>query len=178
MIFNKKIWLPVILSGLLSACGAYSSADTAASPDEAFVNTTNEITSGVIFTYNNKEYDLQERNPDVNAFMAEITAGSAIVVEGHIGPDNGYYGIFDTKTETFVKDIEGANLTWRDDDISTAAYTLWSEIYDYDGDLLANLDLSESEYISDLSWGDSRHLSVEISSIDNETRDIREIVVD
>ena len=55
-------------------------------------------------------------------------------------PDVGYYGIFDTETETFLKDIEGANLTWRDDDISTAAYSIWSEIYGYDGNLqLANL---------------------------------------
>ncbi len=62
----------------------------------------------------------------------------------------------------------------RDDDISTAAYNLWSEIYDYDGNLLADLDLSESAYISGLSWKDSHHLTAEISSIESEEPNILE----
>lgn len=114
----------------------------------------------------------------VNSLMAETPVGGVIVVEGHIGPDAGYYGIFDTETEAFVKDIEGANLTWRDDDISTAVYNLQSEIYGYDGKLLKKLDLTESEYISGLTWKDSQRLTVEISSINSEAPETLEIAVD
>ena len=177
MNFIKKTWILIALCLLLTACGADAPAVPADPPEEPLVETAGEPAPGVIFTYNGKDYDLQERNPIVNALTAETPVGSVIVVEGHIGPDPGYYGIFDTETETFVKDIEGANLTWRDDDITTAAYNLWSEIYNYDGDLLADLDLSESEYICGLTWKDSQHLTAEISSINSESPEALEITV-
>ncbi len=47
----------------------------------------------------------------VNSLMGETPVGSFIIVEGHIGPDNAYYGVFDTETKAFVKDIQGSNLT-------------------------------------------------------------------
>ena len=177
MNFIKKTWILIVLCLLLTACGADSSTAPVDPPENPPVETANEPVPGVIFTYNRKNYDLQERNPIVNALTAETPVGSVIVVEGHIGPDAGYYGIFDTETETFVKDIEGANLTWRDDDITTAAYNLWSEIYNYDGDLLADLDLSESEYICGLTWKDSQHLTAEIRSINSETPEALEVIV-
>ena len=177
MNFIKKTWILIALCLLLTACGADSPTAPADPPENPPVETSNEPVPGVIFTYNGKDYDLQERNPIVNALTAETPVGSVIVVEGHIGPDAGYYGIFDTETETFVKDIEGANLTWRDDDITTAAYNLWSEIYDYDGGLLADLDLSESEYICGLTWKDSQHLTAEIRSINSETPETLEVIV-
>lgn len=176
MNFIKKTWLLIFLCLLLTACGA-DSPTAADPPEEPSVETTENPASGVIFTYNGKDYDLQERNPMVNSLSAETPVGSAIVVEGHIGPNAGYYGIFDTETETFVKDIEGANLTWRDDDITTAAYNLWCEIYNYDGGQLADLDLSESEYICGLTWKDDQHLTVEIRSINSETPETLEITV-
>lgn len=178
MNFIRKTWLIMILCLLLTACGADSPTAPTDPPEEPPVETTGEPASGVIFTYNGKDYDLQERDPMINSIMAETPVGSIIVVEGHIGPDAGYYGIFDTETEAFVKDIEGANLSWRDDDISTAAYSIWSEIYGYDGNLLKKLDLSESEYISGLTWKDSQHLTVEISSINSEAPETLEIAVD
>ena len=177
MNFIKKTWILIVLCLLLTACGADSSTAPVDPPENPPVETANEPVPGVIFTYNRKNYDLQERNPIVNALTAETPVGSVIVVEGHIGPDAGYYGIFDTETETFVKDIEGANLTWRDDDITTAAYNLWSEIYNYDGGLLADLDLSESEYICGLTWKDSQHLTAEIRSINSETPEALEVIV-
>ena len=125
-----------------------------------------EPLEGVIFTYQGKEYDLREREAGVNSLMGETQVGTFLVVEGHINPNIAYYGIFDTESETFVKDILGTHLTWREDDITTAAYDVWSDscIYGYDGQLLAQLDLAESEYVYSLSWTDSRHLSVNITS--------------
>ncbi len=178
MNFLKKIWLPIVCGMLLFACGTSSPIESAAPPKELLAETTDGLTPDVIFTYNGKDYDLQERNQEVNALMAVTPVGSVVVVEGHIGPHNGYYGIFDTETEMFIKDIEGANLTWQDDDIFTAAYNVWSEIYGYDGSLLVDLDLSESEYISGLSWKDNQHLLVEINSINSEASGIREIAIE
>lgn len=177
MNFIKKTWLLIVLCLLLTACGADAPAVPADPLEKPPVETTGEPASGVIFTYNGKDYDLQERNPMVNSLITEIPVGSIIVVEGHISPNVGYYGIFDTEAETFVKDIEGTNLTWRDNDISTTVYSLWSEIYDYDGGLLKKLDLSESEYVSGLTWKDSQHLMVEISSINSEEPETLEIAV-
>lgn len=48
------------------------------------METIGEPASGMIFTYNGKDYDLQERNPMVNSLMAETPVGGVIVVEGHI----------------------------------------------------------------------------------------------
>lgn len=168
---------PIFVSVLLMLfCTSCRTAGTE-NQKEPSSEITDAPISGVVFSYNGKYYDLQEREPMVNSLMGETPVGSFIIVEGHIGPDNAYYGVFDTEAKAFVKDIQGSNLTWRDDDISTAAYNLWSEIYDYDGNLLADLDLSESAYISGLSWKDSYHLTAEISSIESEEPNILEITV-
>ena len=157
----KKLWFLFALCLLLTACGAASSEKTPEEPAGALPAEVPETSdSGVIFTYNGKNYDLQEREP------GETQAGTFLVVEGHINPKIAYYGIFDTEAEAFVKDILGTHLTWREDDITTAAYDVWSDscIYGYDGQLLAQLDLAESQYVYSLNWTDSRHLSVDITS--------------
>ncbi|RAZ93451.1 hypothetical protein DK853_40210, partial [Klebsiella oxytoca] len=77
----------IALCLLLTACGADAPAVPADPPEEPLVETAGEPAPGVIFTYNGKDYDLQERNPIVNALTAETPVGSVIVVEGHIGPD-------------------------------------------------------------------------------------------
>lgn len=35
----------------------------------------------------------------------------------------------------------GCNLIWYDDDITTAVYSFWSGVYDYEGNMLASLIL-------------------------------------
>lgn len=135
---------------LLSACGAEVPSD--------------ESPVGVIFAYNGREYDLQERASEVNALLGETQAGKVLVVEGHCSPHAAYYGIFDTEAGNFVKDIIGTNLVWREDDITTAVYNCGSEIYDYEGNLLCDLKLGKNEYIGSLTWTGSRYLTVEIDS--------------
>lgn len=114
MNFIKKTWILIALCLFLTSCGADAPAVPAGPPEDPLVETAGEHVSGVIFTYNDKDYDLQERNSMVNALMAETPVGGTIVVEGHIVPNVAYYGIFDTETETFIKDIEGARFSWRD----------------------------------------------------------------
>lgn len=96
-----------------------------------------------IFTYHGVDYDLAERNQSINALMGQYPVGKYIVVEGHTGPKNIIYCVFDTEAEQFIKDFAGTNLIWRGDDLTTAVYTFWSEIYDYEGRSLGSVELPE-----------------------------------
>lgn len=107
---------------------------------------------GTVFTYNDQSYDIADRIPSVNAIMSCAVVGKNIVVEGHIGPKNGVYCMFNTETEEFDKDIFGTHLIWYDEDISTAVYSLWSDIYNYDGDVIATVDGDEGSIIYELAF--------------------------
>lgn len=126
---------------------------------------------GTVFTYNGVEYDLTEQSAAVNAIMDVRQAGDYLVIDGHVGPQNGVYCIFDTKTESFVKTIAGANLVWRGDDLSTAVYCFWSDVLDYDGNVLMQCDLADGEYIYDLSFSeDGQAILITIVSNDGAER--------
>jgi len=111
-------------------------------------------TNDVFFTYNSKQYDLSERNAEINEITDCFQIGEYLVLEGHTGPKHNVYCIFDTRTETFEADISGANLTWFADDINTAVYSYWSDIFTFDGRCLASYELSESEYIYSLEYSE------------------------
>lgn len=125
---------------------------------------------GTVFTYNGVEYDLTEQSAAINAITDVRRAGDYLVIDGHIGPQNGVYCIFDTKTESFVKTITGANLVWRDN-LSTAVYCFWSDVIDYDGNVLMQCDLADGEYIYDLSFSeDGQAILITIVSNDGAER--------
>ncbi len=107
---------------------------------------------GTVFRYGGKEFDLTERNGGINSIQSCTPAGRYLVVEGHVGPHNGVYCIFDMDAEEFVKDIAGSHLIWRGDDLTTAVYTFWNEIYYYDGELVKALPLTENEFIYKLEF--------------------------
>lgn len=107
---------------------------------------------GTVFTYNGQSYDIADRIPSVNAIMSCTAVGKNIVVEGHIDPKNGVYCIFNAETEEFDKDIFGNHLIWYDEDISTAVYSLWSDIYNYNGDVIAAVDRDEGSIIYELAF--------------------------
>lgn len=96
-----------------------------------------------IFTYHGVDYDLAERNQSINALTGQYPVGKYIVVEGHAGPKNLIYCVFDTEAEQFVKDFTGTNLVWRGDDLTTAVYSYWSEVYNYEGRRLGSVELPE-----------------------------------
>ena len=126
---------------------------------------------GTVFTYKNHSYDLTEQHAGINAIMDVRSAGDYLVIDGHVGPKNGAYCIFDTKTETFVNSVSGANLVWYDDDLSTAIYSFWSDILDLDGNVLIQCDLAEQEFIYDLAYAeDGQSILVQIVSNDGADR--------
>ncbi|NLA86212.1 MAG: hypothetical protein GX847_02800, partial [Clostridiales bacterium] len=109
---------------------------------------------GTTFNVNQKSYDISERHELINAITACTPVGHYIVVEGHTGPKNAVYCIYNTETQDFEKDIIGTNLIWHDDDIRTAVYSFWNEICTYDGTVIAALELSSPEFIKNLAFID------------------------
>ncbi len=97
------------------------------------------------FYYNGRAYDMRELDQGINAVNHCEKVGKYIVVDCHVGPHNGIYGIFNTETESFEKMIAGHHLTWHSDDIATAVYGFWNEIYNYDGELIAKCDIGQYE---------------------------------
>ena len=119
------------------------------------------------FLYHEKKYDLREINEAVKNITGCRSAGSDVVFEGGLSPDNNVYFVFDTETESFVKTISGANLVWEGDDVTTGAYSFQNGVYDYEGKLLVSFPLGPSEQISRLSFHKKEEQS-QTSGEDNE----------
>ena len=109
----------------------------------------------VFFTYNSKQYDLSKQNEQINEITDFFQIGEYLVLEGHTGPKHNVYCVFNMRTETFEAYISGANLTWYGDDINTAVYSYWSDIFTFDGRCLASYELAESEYIYSLEYSEN-----------------------
>lgn len=134
------------------ADGAVFSKNSEVNPP--FLSTQSAEVHGTTFLYDSKQYDLSQRNSAINAITNQYQIGDYLIFEGHTGPQNGVYCIFNTVTQTFEPDIQGANLTWNDSDIRSIVYSFWSDVYAYDGTLLASLPLSEGDYINGLRYLD------------------------
>lgn len=115
-----------------------------------------------VFRYGEKEYDMSQRDQMITAIDSCTPVGQYLLVDCHPGPHNAVYSIFNTETEEFERDIVGANLIYHDDDIQTIVYSFWSDICDYNGDVIASLDLESSELIRDLAFSDD-YTQVEVS---------------
>ena len=94
---------------------------------------------GTTFTYAGKDFDITSYAPIANAITSAQTVGSVVVVECHINPKNSVYLIFDAVTEDFFYELDGANLVWHSDDITTAVYSFWDEILNYEGDVIGSI---------------------------------------
>ncbi len=122
---------------------------------DPFPSTLSAEVHGTTFLYDSAEYDLSQRNSAINAITNQYQIGDYLVFEGHTGPQNGVYCIFNTVTQTFEPDIQGANLTWYGNDIRSIVYSFWSDVYAYDGTLLASLPLNEGDHINGLRYLDN-----------------------
>ena len=87
-----------------------------------------------------------------------------------------YYGIFNPKTKSIEKELFGTNLIYHNDDIKTAVYAFWSELYDYEGNLIVNCDLKESEFIYQISFlNDNSQIEVTISDGENDRKEVYDL---
>ena len=113
--------------------------------------------------------DIKDRDDSVNAIYDIQAVDGYWIVHGHISPDVGYYGFYNTETRQWDKEFFGALLTWYGADeaedgipfsmdmpfsMDTVVYALWNGLYDGNGTLLGTIELDEDacEYIHKLKW--------------------------
>lgn len=99
-----------------------------------------------------KSWDFAEQYPSLKGFEDIGTAGSYFVAFGSLGEKNDLYVVFNFVAGTLLKTFPGNNLIWQGDDLSTAVYSYWSDIYALNGTKLAALDLASGEEISGLAF--------------------------
>ncbi len=151
--------LTLLLALLLSSCGQNqdlkheeiqdSTDDILQSPE-----LTEFSFEGTIFHYGEKSYDVTSRVEAISSILSAVPVGEKIVIECHVGPKNGVYCIFNTVSESFDTDIFGNHLIWHSDDITTAVYSFWSDVYTYDGKIIKSYDLAGNDLIYDLAYSD------------------------
>lgn len=99
-----------------------------------------------------KSWDFAEQYPSLKGFEDIGTAGNYFVAFGSLGEKNGLYVVFNFVAGTLLKTFPGNNLIWQGDDLSTAVYSCWSDIYALNGTKLAALELASGEEISGLAF--------------------------
>ncbi|MBR4183604.1 MAG: hypothetical protein IKQ56_07260 [Lachnospiraceae bacterium] len=94
-----------------------------------------------VFLINGKRFDAsRDFEVGCNAIMDMFEVGDWVVVEGHINPHVGGYYFYNIFTEKVEKMITGANLTWKGDDITTAVYSCYTDLYNFKDNLLGSMD--------------------------------------
>lgn len=107
---------------------------------------------GLEFKYNNGSLDVRnEAETTANVIMDTMQVGEWIVVETHINPHVGDYLLYNIYSGRFERTLTGANLTWKNDDITTAVYSAWDTLYDYKGNIIGSTDGTE---ISEVHFGE------------------------
>ena len=99
-----------------------------------------------------KSWDFAEQYPSLKGFEDIGTAGNYFVAFGSLGKKNDLYVVFNFVAGTLLKTFPGNNLIWQGDDLSTAVYSYWSDIYALNGTKLAALELASGEEISGLAF--------------------------
>ena len=99
-----------------------------------------------------KSWDFAEQYPSLKGFEDIGTAGNYFVAFGSLGEKNDLYVVFNFVAGTLLKTFPGNYLIWQGDDLSTAVYSYWSDIYALNGTKLAALDLASGEEISGLAF--------------------------
>ena len=99
-----------------------------------------------------KSWDFAEQYPSLKGFEDIGTAGNYFVALGSLGKKNDLYVVFNFVAGTLLKTFPGNNLIWQGDDLSTAVYSYWSDIYALNGTKLAALELASGEEISGLAF--------------------------
>lgn len=99
-----------------------------------------------------KSWDFAEQYPSLKGFEDIGTAGNYFVAFGSLGEKNDLYVVFNFVAGTLLKTFPGNNLIWQGDNLSTAVYSYWSDIYALNGTKLAALELASGEEINGLAF--------------------------
>ena len=124
---------------------------------------------GTVFRCNGKDYEITERNKFVYSIWGYEKVGNHIVIEGSIGKNATYYGIFNIKTLEFEKDIVASKITYIKDDVSTIFYCVDNKIFDYYDYEIKGYELENSEYIYDIYLDEiGKTLFIEIADLNSD----------
>ena len=102
--------------------------------------------------FGKKSWDFAGQYPSLSGFEGSETVGNYLVVTGRLGKKNDLYVVFNAIDGTLLKTFPGNNLIWQGNDLFTAVYSYWSDIYALNGTKLAALELASGEEISGLAF--------------------------
>ena len=125
------------------------------------------------FSYRDRTFIIDGYEIDITAFAPAATAivdakrvGDWIIVECHNNPNIStylFYNIPDGLIDYFEYQIDGANLIWQGDDLSTAVYQQYNDIYDIWGHFIGHIQDGE---LSELSFKDKNTISAKCWIVD------------
>ena len=124
--------------------------------------------TGTKFTINGSEMDIQDFAGGANAIMDCTRVGDWIIVDCHVNPHVGLYEFYNLNSGSFQYEIEGTNLTWHGDDLSTAVYSKYNQVFDFWGHLIGWVDEGE---IYGLRWSDEETIGAECLITDGAGRE-------
>lgn len=123
------------------------------------------------FIINGYEIDITPYAPAATAIMDAERVGDWILIECHNNPNIGtylFYNIYDGLIDYFEYQIDGANLIWQGDDLSTAVYQQYNGIYDIWGHQIGYI---EDGQLYELSFKDKNTISAKCWIIDEAGRE-------
>ena len=103
-------------------------------------------------SFGKKSWDFAGQYPSLSGFEGSETVGNYLVVTGRLGKKSDLYVVFNAIDGTLLKTFPGNNLIWQGNDLFTAVYSCWSDIYALNGTKLAALELASGEEISGLAF--------------------------
>ena len=103
-------------------------------------------------SFGKKSWDFAGQYPSLSGFEGSETVGNYLVVTGRLGKKSDLYVVFNAIDGTLLKTFPGNNLIWQGNDLSTAVYSYWSDVYALNGTKLAALELASGEEISGLAF--------------------------
>ncbi|MCR5733340.1 MAG: hypothetical protein K6G22_01925, partial [Lachnospiraceae bacterium] len=132
-------------------------------PDYSYRDTT--------FTVDGFDIDITQYAPAATAITDAKRVGEWIIVECHNNPNiNTYlfYNIPNGLLDVFEYQIEGANLIWQGDDLSTAVYQQYNSIYDIWGHKIGSIQEGE---LYELSFKDENTVAAGCWIVDEAGRE-------
>lgn len=126
---------------------------------------------GTTFIVDGYEIDVTKFAPAANAITDARRVGDWIIVDCHINPDIGtylFYNIPDGLIDYFEYRIDGANLIWQGDDLSTAVYQNYNDIYDIWGHPIGHIQDGE---LYELSFKDKNTIVAKCWIVDDTGRE-------
>ena len=122
--------------------------------------------NGTTLTVEGVDIDIREYAPAANAITDCRRVGDWLIVDCHVNPDMGiylFYNINNGLLDYFEYQIAGANLIWQGDDLSTAVYQHYNDIYDIWGHPIGHIQDGE---LYELSFKDKNTIVAKCWSVD------------